>query len=375
MATTYFDLGCYFTATTGGGTISLGSVMPGYNSLGSSQNGKTFNVVLRDGTAWEHSRGVYNHAAGTLTRNLVKSSTGSLLNLSGNAVRVAVGDIAASDFQAMLDRITTLENTVTSKVNSSAFNTFLINNTNDLVSIVTRLDDLEAKPVAVGAVGLQLQRASATELTIQTGSIHNHDLSARLTVETDITLDLTESGDLVNGSLRATNSWYYVLLGHAAGNIVAGLSNSLGKPASWSDWQIVGAMRTNASSGGQWDLFQQRGAWFFYEGEMFALSTNVNDTSETTARVWAPPLSVQAKMLFRTLTAANYTWAYIRSVSGGTNIVSIHTRQGANEYVEFDIVTNNDGNIFLQCDVASTWDALQLISRGFQCPIGEAGHV
>lgn len=74
------------TATTGTGDITLGAAVTGYNALGSGDDGKTFTFVLIDGNSREMSRGVYTHSGPTITRTLLSSTTGSLLNLSGTAV-------------------------------------------------------------------------------------------------------------------------------------------------------------------------------------------------------------------------------------------------------------------------------------------------
>ena len=75
------------TATTGTGTITLGSASTGYQDFASAgvANGDTIRFVIEDGNDFEISSGVYTSTGTTLTRVLDESSTGSLLNLSGNA--------------------------------------------------------------------------------------------------------------------------------------------------------------------------------------------------------------------------------------------------------------------------------------------------
>jgi len=74
------------SATTGTGTQTLGATESGYQGFAAGDDGKYFDVVIEDGTAWEVARDcLYTHSGTTLSRGTLEaSSTGSVLSLTGS---------------------------------------------------------------------------------------------------------------------------------------------------------------------------------------------------------------------------------------------------------------------------------------------------
>lgn len=82
------------TATVGTGTLTLGAATSPYRTWANAGalSNLTYSYLIEEGTAWELGWGVYSSTGPTLTRNLISSSTGALLNLAGTATVACVAN-------------------------------------------------------------------------------------------------------------------------------------------------------------------------------------------------------------------------------------------------------------------------------------------
>jgi hypothetical protein len=117
------DLVKVLTATLGTGAVTLGSAVTGFRTFASAgiPNGATVTYGIFDNNQHEVGRGVYNSGAGTLTRTLIASSTGALLELSGGAqvyITATASDLTAGN----IPTITVTGGTADAMVASSPVN-------------------------------------------------------------------------------------------------------------------------------------------------------------------------------------------------------------------------------------------------------------
>jgi len=99
-----FNLARMTTATTGTGTITLGSAVSGFLTFANAgvANGDVVSYGIVDGAAREVGTGTYTSSGTTLTRSVVKSTnSNNAINLSGSAevfVTALAADIPSPGF-------------------------------------------------------------------------------------------------------------------------------------------------------------------------------------------------------------------------------------------------------------------------------------
>lgn len=87
MVANLVDLTRIYSTTTGTGTITLGTAIPGYRDSTALVDGLTYSYSIQQGSAYEYGRGTYNAAGQTFTRSPIGSSAAgnAPISLAANA--------------------------------------------------------------------------------------------------------------------------------------------------------------------------------------------------------------------------------------------------------------------------------------------------
>jgi hypothetical protein len=95
---TFYDRAKVLTATTGTGTLTLGTAVTGFQTFAAAgvPNGATVRYAIEDGNNWEVGLGIYNSAANTLSRGAYESNNSNAPIICTGAALVYV-TVAAAD--------------------------------------------------------------------------------------------------------------------------------------------------------------------------------------------------------------------------------------------------------------------------------------
>jgi len=212
-----YNLARMTTATTGTGTITLGSAATGFLSFSGAgvSDGESITYAIEDGNSREIGRGTYTASGTTLTRSVLKSTnSNSAINLSGTAqvfITDAAEDHIAGPSSATDNAVVRFDGTGGATLQNSVVT---VADTTGTLSTSGGGDLGVSSTAPWGSVFL----ASAKKIDFAAGNVTVTHTTGALTVAGASTVSLGTSAVFMTGTIE---------LGHASNNTLSASSGVL----------------------------------------------------------------------------------------------------------------------------------------------------